>query len=157
MPVSLSEAVQTLLSGNALSWAKFGDQKAGSIQLESPGARRLLQYLLACDRTKVANAGEDLFKGLIAAWQNTSFDPAATAKPASGTTHTGTWRLVRLETANFGGLNLVDGPNFVLSLNGENWCLEGQNGSGKTSLASAIIWALTGLCFRSKARSSRVP
>jgi hypothetical protein len=144
MPVSLSEAIQTLLSGTILSWAKFGDQKAGSIQLATPEARRLLHYLLSCDRTKVANASEDLFDGLIAAWQNTSSDPAIAAKPAGATSHTGTWRLVRMETAGFGGLNLPDGPNFVLILNGENWCLEGQNGSGKTSLASAIIWVLTG-------------
>jgi deoxycytidylate deaminase len=125
------EAVQTLLSGNVLSWAKFGDYKAGSIQLASPGARRLLHYLLSRDRTKIAYASEDLFDGLIAAWQNTSFDPATAAKPAKGTTHTGTWRLARLETSGFGGLNLLDGPDFVLSLNGENWCLEGQNGSGQ--------------------------
>jgi hypothetical protein len=75
--------------------------------------------------------------------RNVSFDPAA-AKPARATARPGRWRLVRLESAGFGGLNLVDGPNFGLSLNGENWCLEGQNGSGKTSVASAIIWALTG-------------
>ena len=30
----------------------------------------------------------------------------------------------------------------------ENWCLEGQNGSGKTSLMSAIIWTLTGKRIR---------
>ena len=144
MPISLSEAVQALLSGNILSWAKFGDQKAGGIQLASPGARRLLHYLLSCDRTKVADAKEDVFGGLIAAWQNTSFDPATAAKPAMGATDTGTWRLARLESSGFGGLNLIDGPDFLLALNGENWCLEGQNGSGKTSLASAIIWALTG-------------
>jgi hypothetical protein len=144
MPVSLSEAAQTLLSGNVLSWAKFGEYKAGSVQLASPGARRLLHYLMSCDRTKVADAREDLFAGLVAAWQNTAIDPATTTKPIRETAHTGTWRLVRLESAGFGGLNLVDGPNLVLALNGENWCLEGQNGSGKTSLASAIIWALTG-------------
>ena len=144
MPVSLSEAAQTLLSGNVLSWAKFGEYKAGSVQLASPGARRLLHYLMSCDRTKVADAREDLFAGLVAAWQNTAIDPATTTKPIRETAHTGTWQLVRLESAGFGGLNLVDGPNLVLALNGENWCLEGQNGSGKTSLASAIIWALTG-------------
>lgn len=144
MPISLSEAVQRLLSGNVLSWANFGDYKAGSMRLASPGARRLLHYLLSCDQTKVADAREDLFGGLIAAWQNTSFDPAAASKPIEAATHTGNWRLARLESAGFGGLNLVDGPNFVLALKGENWCLEGQNGSGKTSLASAIIWSLTG-------------
>ncbi|WP_316234329.1 AAA family ATPase [Bradyrhizobium sp. SZCCHNR1098] len=144
MSISFSDAVQTLLSGNELSWGKFGDFKAGKIQLASPGARRLLQFLVSCDQTKVANANEDLFDGLIAAWNNTSLDPATNAKLAHAKAETGTWRLVRLESAGFGGLNLVDGPNFVLALNGENWCLEGQNGSGKTSIASAIIWTLTG-------------
>ncbi len=144
MPVLLSEAVQTLLSGNVLAWAKFGDFKAGSIQLVSPQARRLLHYLLSCDQSKVAHGSEDLFDGLISAWQNTSFDPATSVKPAEGTTYPGQWRLIHVESAGFGGLNLVDGPNFVLPVNGQNWCLEGQNGSGKTSLASAIIWALTG-------------
>jgi hypothetical protein len=144
MPVSFAVAVQTLLSGDALSWAKFGDFKAGNIQLASPGARRLLHFLLSSDQDKVADAKEELFDGLIAAWQNKSFDPATTVKATTGTTDNGRWRLVRLEAAGFGGLNLVDGPNFVLALNGENWCLEGQNGSGKTSIVSAIIWALTG-------------
>ena len=144
MPVSLSDAVRRLLSGDTLSWGKFGNYKAGTIYLPSSGARRLLLYLLSCDRAKVAEAREDLFGGLIAAWQNTSFDPATAAAPASAATDNGIWRIVRLESHGFGGLNLIDGPNFVLALNGENWCLEGQNGSGKTSLASAIIWALTG-------------
>ena len=144
MPISLSEAVQTLLSGDALSWAKFGDHRPGSIQLASPGARRLLHHLLSCNRAKVAQGNEELFDGVIAAWRNTSFDPAQTTKPIKRAPHSGKWRLVRFESAGFGGLNLVDGPNFVLPVDGENWCLEGQNGSGKTSLVSAIIWALTG-------------
>jgi hypothetical protein len=144
MPVLFSVAVQTLLSGNALSWAKFGDFKAGNIQLVSPGARRLLHFLLSCDQSKVADAKEALFESLITAWQNISFDPAATVKATKATTDNGRWRLVRLESSGFGGLNLMDGPNFVLAVNSENWCLEGQNGSGKTSIASAIIWTLTG-------------
>jgi len=144
MSVSLSQAIQTMLAGDVLSWPKFGEYKAGSLHLSSPGARRLVQFLLACDRTKVAGASEELFDGLITAWEDTSSDPATIAKPGAVEGHSGTWRLARLQSSGFGGLNLVDGPNFVLDLNGENWCLEGQNGSGKTSLASAIIWALTG-------------
>jgi len=31
----------------------------------------------------------------------------------------------------FGGLNLLDGPPFMLAANRENWCLEGPNDSGK--------------------------
>lgn len=144
MSISLSEAIQTLLSGNSLSWGKFGEFKAGSVQLTSPGARRLLHFLLFSPQSKVREANEELFNGLIAAWQNISFDPATGADAPTAKGDNGQWRLTRLESAGFGGLNLVGGPNFVLTLNGENWCLEGQNGSGKTSIASAIIWALTG-------------
>lgn len=144
MPVSLSEPIQVLLSGEPLEWPKFGNYKAGSIQLSSAGSRRLLQYLLSCEPTKVAEAKEELFDDLIAAWQNTSFDPASSNKTKAGATEGGTWRLIRLESAGFGGLNAPDGPEFILLLNAENWCLEGQNGSGKASIASAIIWALTG-------------
>jgi hypothetical protein len=144
MPITLSEAIQRLVSGNVLSWAAFGELKGGHIELTSPGARRLMHFLLTCDHSHVAEGGEELFDGLIAAWRNISFDPATTANAATASADTGSWRLARLESAGFGGLNLVDGPNFVLVLDGENWALEGQNGSGKTSIASAIIWALTG-------------
>lgn len=144
MPISLSEAVQTLLSGNALTWKKFGDIKAGQVQSKSPEVRRLLHYLLSCEKNKVAEASEQLFPGLIAAWKNILFDPADKVTAAESSAAYGRWRLTRIEAAAFGGLDFIDGPNFVLALNGENWCLEGQNGSGKTSIASAVIWALTG-------------
>jgi len=144
MPISLSEAVQTLLSGDPLPWTKFGAQKAGSVQLTTPAARRLFHHLLSCDLAKVTEANETLFDGLINAWKNTAFDPATAAKAKAATVSTATWRLIRLESSGFGGLNVLDGPEFTLPINGENWCLEGQNGSGKTSFASAIIWALTG-------------
>ena len=144
MPTSLSEAVQTLLSGKALAWNKFGEIKGGKIHLSSAEARRLFHYLLSRDKAKVAEASEQLFDGLIAARENKSFDPATGNETAASTLGGGGWRLTRIEASGFGGLNLIDGPNFILALNGQNWCLEGQNGSGKTSIASAIIWALTG-------------
>jgi len=144
MSLSLSEAKRRLLSGDVLPWAKFGDNKAGSVQLARPETRRLLHYLLSCDQAKVAEANEALFDGLTAAWENTAFDPAAASAQSGPVSAAWPWRLARLEASCFGGLNLVDGPTFVVPFGSENWCLEGQNGSGKTSLASAIIWALTG-------------
>ena len=138
MLVSLSEAVRTLLSGNVLSWAKFGNYEAGSVEVASPGARRLLHYLLSCDRTKVADAREDLFVELIAAWQNTSFDPATAVKPTNAVTHSGTWRLNRLEAAGFGGLNLVDGPNFDLALNAAHF--QHRSYKRQPCLTQTAIW-----------------
>jgi hypothetical protein len=144
MSLSLSEAQQRLLSGDVLPWTKFRDNKAGSVQLATPGERRLLHYLLVCDQTRVAEANESLFEGLVAAWENTAFDPASANALSGVIAASGPWRLARLEASGFGGLNLIDGPIFEVPFSGANWCLEGQNGSGKTSIASAIIWAITG-------------
>lgn len=144
MTLSFSEIKQQLLSGDQLTWAKFGENKAGSVHLTSAGARRLLHFLLTCDQSKVAEAHEALFDDLVAAWELESFDPATGTSQSSPTANSGPWRLARLETSGFGGLNQVGGPTFIVPFDELNWCLEGQNGSGKTSLASAIIWALTG-------------
>lgn len=144
MTISLSEATHRLLTGEVQSWKCFGEIKAGEIQLLSPAARRLFHFLLLSDQAKVAAGSEELFGGLIAAWNNSSFDPRLQQPAPPLATGGARWRLAKMEAAGFGGLNLVDGPLFLLAANRENWCLEGQNGSGKTSIASAIIWALTG-------------
>ena len=144
MAISLSEVTRKLLSGEPLSWKSFGEIKAGQIQLLAPAARRLFHFLLCSDKTKVAAGSEELFEGLIAAWNNISFDPASQQTVTDAVAGGARWRLARMEAGGFGGLNLLDGPPFMLAVNRENWCLEGPNGSGKTSIASAIIWALTG-------------
>ena len=91
---------------------------------------------------------EDLFAGLISAWNDSNTDPAADEVEKAEKSRQGTWRLDRIEAAGFGGLTVFGGPTFDLRVNGENWCLEGQNGSGKTSLASVTLWALTGKRIR---------
>ena len=148
MAITLAEARRLLLSGTRLPWPSFGGHKGGSITLDTPGKRRLLEFLLRRDSAQVVQGNESLFPGLIAAWKNDTHDPAAvkTQEISSGTKDS--WRLQRIETSGFGGLNLYGGPVFDLMVNRESWCLEGQNGSGKTSLASAILWALTGRRIR---------
>ena len=84
-----------------LPWTNFRDNKAGSVQLATPGARRLLHYLLACDQTKVIEANESLFEGLIAAWENTAFDPASANALNGAIAASGPWRLARLEASGF--------------------------------------------------------
>ena len=147
MAISFSEARSRLLSGATLSWPKFGDHKAGSISLKTPAQRRVFEYLLTVDSAKLAQGSEELFDGLIASWQAKS-DPGTAAEIQNSKDSQDSWRLHRIQTSGFGGLNLHAGPTFDLWLGGENWCLEGQNGSGKTSLASAIIWTLTGRRIR---------
>ncbi len=147
LSISFAEATAALLNGTTLSWGKFEDHKAGSICLGAPGQRRLLSFLLKRPTTKVAVADESLFAGLIAAWNDTS-DPASSAAHSPTGASVGPWRLTSLEASGFGGLTFFGGPTFTQWIGGENWCLEGQNGSGKSSFANAILWALSGYRVR---------
>lgn len=148
MGISLAQATGLLLAGKELAWNKYRDHKAGSITLDKPEQRRLLEFLLAADSSKAASGDETMFAGLVAAWENEGHDPAKTKIEADGKASAKSWRLDRIEAFGFGGLTIFGGKPFDLYVGGNNWCLEGQNGSGKTSLVSAILWALTGKRIR---------
>ena len=148
MGILLAEATGLLLAGKKLAWNKYNDHKAGSITLDKPEQRRLLEFLLAADSSKVASGDETLFADLVTAWENEDHDPAEAKAETGGKASTQSWRLDRVEAFGFGGLTIFGGKPFDLYVGGNNWCLEGQNGSGKTSLVSAILWALTGKRIR---------
>jgi len=148
MGLSLSEATALLLAGKTLAWKKYKEHTAGSIILDKAEQRRLLEFLLTANPSKVAEGSEALFDGLMTAWENKTYDPANEKAAVGSSTSKQSWRLDRIETFGFGGLTIFGGKPFELHVGGKNWCLEGQNGSGKTSLASAILWALTGKRIR---------
>lgn len=72
------------------------------------------------------------------------------------------WRLTKIEAHRFGGLHrhcgdLGEDPDlFSLDLHPTLTLVRGFNGAGKTSLLSAISWALTGYAYRSQALPSEV-
>ena len=148
MTISFDHATSRLLSGNELSWHASGPSRAGSITLSASGQRRLLKYFLSSNNVEVAQGSDRIFGGIIKAWTDEDSDPTPSVIQIDPAERGGPWRLQTIETTNFGGLNTYDGPTFRLEVEGENWCLEGSNGSGKTLLASAIIWVLTGYLFR---------
>lgn len=148
MTITIADAITTLFSGKTLACPKFGDHKGGSVTLATPDQRRLLHFLLNADVNKVAEGSDTLFPGLIAAFKNTDDDPALAAMPATAEAGTESWRLCRIQTSGFGGLNLFGGREFDLDVDRQSWCLEGQNGSGKTSLVAAIVWCMTGRRMR---------
>ncbi len=121
---------------------------SGSLTLATSGQRRLFAYLMRQDHAAVAHGDEKLFSGLISAWTNVDADPASIETTENQEAIKDVWRLDRIEASGFGGLTLYGGPQFELRVNEKNWCLNGQNGSGKTSIASAILWALTGQRIR---------
>lgn len=146
--ISFTDAVQELLSGGALEWPAFGDHKGGDAQISESGGRRVFQYLLTLDQTQFGDLSDETFDQIVSAWQREE-DPATSveAGPQSASSNE-IWRLDKMETSGFGGLNAFNGPVFEHVFGSESWCLEGQNGSGKTSLVSAIIWAMTGYSIR---------
>lgn len=58
------------------------------------------------------------------------------------------WRLRKVEAIGFGGLNSRSADSFAFDVASRDICIEGQNGSGKTSLANAVLFALTGKIHR---------
>ena len=144
MTITLNEAISALIGGEELSWEASGVFKASTVHLTAAKQRRLADYLLKQEPSQVESADETLFAGLHAAWANEDEDPAVSIQSNFGKGASGPWRLSRIECHGFGGLNGPDGPVFEMDVAGENWCLEGYNGSGKTSLSSLVIWTLTG-------------
>ena len=144
MSISFGQVSERLLSGEELNWPRSGGARAGSIRLAKSGQRRLLSFLLAADSRQVSEGAGELFGGLITAWKDEGVDPMPEVSDTESNANEGPWYLHRIKTTNFGGLNTCGGPAFCLEVGGEDWCLEGSNGSGKTLLASAVIWTLTG-------------
>lgn len=146
--MSLDNVRRVLISGVALEWQKHLGHAAGNITLDTAERRRLFEYLFSRQASDIEDPTDEIFDGLIRAW-GAEGDPAnSDAKLSLHPISADTWRLDKIRTYGFGGLNKFGGPQFVIDVNQETWCIEGQNGSGKTSLTSAIIWALTGQVIR---------
>ncbi len=60
------------------------------------------------------------------------------------------WRIVELKAQNFRGLTDFDGDEFFIKFDGKPFILFGSNGSGKTSILSAIAWCFTGMCIKER-------
>ena len=112
MSASFSEVTKQLLAGQSVAWQKFGDHKAGSIRLEKPEQRRLLEFLLSADTDKVASGDESLFSSLVAVWENKEHDPANVAAAAPTSSDNKSWRSTRVEASGFGGLTIFGGKPF---------------------------------------------
>lgn len=145
---------------NALLTTGVVDIDAGNeapIVLGAPRDRRLAEVVL--DRLRSSPADDlarntEFFDALEAAFVERRGD----VEPESGTTGKAgeteakpdprSWRLKKVETRGFGGLNAASGDIFEFDAAGRDFCIEGQNGSGKSSLANAVLFAMTGKVHR---------
>lgn len=139
---------QDLLKGGAASWVDPSTRRVHSIQLARPEQRRLFALLLRTSVRSASNLDQEFITNLKEALAGDG-DPASEVKEVlvmEGSLRT--WFLKRIETYGFGGVNSCyisrDSRPFSLDVNGESFCFEGPNSSGKSSLVGAITWALTG-------------
>jgi hypothetical protein len=105
--------------------------------------RRLFAYVLQSSVREPKGLSEDFVNRLSIAYAAAN-DPASESGEAASTARTGPWRLQKLETSGFGGLNTCNGPTFSYEFDGESLILQGPNGSGKSSLVGAVLWGMTG-------------
>ena len=102
--------------------------------------------------TWAANVSRELGENLVSAIQN---DPPVVnaLAPSLQDTNLRQLTLKKVEAHRFAGLHKYGTPetppkNFIFDFSKKITLFEGRNGSGKTSLANAIIWALTGEILR---------
>jgi len=137
-----SEIDQELLKGAALPWSDGA--KSVTLQLATPVQRRLFKFLNGSGTRTVKNIQESFITALHAAF-DAAEDPAKDVPPPPpGPPVPGPWRLTRIRTEGFGGINTWKGKPFEYDIDREGLYLDGPNGAGKSSLIGAIIWGLTG-------------
>lgn len=138
-----SDIEQKLLAGLPVVWSD-GSKKPPQMLLGDPKARSLFEFLLSSPVRNPTGLPDAFIDGLANAYENGK-DPAVQAATSAAAPGSATiWRLKRLETEGFGGVNTWNGPVFSFDFDGESMLIEGPNGSGKSSLTGAILWALTG-------------
>lgn len=136
------EIQHALLAGRELAWTNAAGRRE-LIELKDPSQRRLFAYLLQSAVRDPRGLPEDFIAGISAAYA-VEDDPASETDETASTVQTGPWRLQKIETEGFGGINICNGPAFSYAFDGESLILQGPNGSGKSSLVGAVLWAMTG-------------
>lgn len=136
------EIQRALLAGRELAWTNAAGKRE-AIELKDATQRRLFACLLQSSVREPKGLPEDFVSGLSTAYAAEN-DPASETAEMASTSRTGPWRLLKIETEGFGGLNICNGRAFCYEFDGESLILQGPNGSGKSSLVGAVIWAMTG-------------
>lgn len=141
--------VQALTAGGEVGYKAAN--KSLRLSLELPQTRRLFRFLLELRLREAKGLTEGLINALWEAYEGPAEGaagvdeaPVAPAAPLEDGQARPIWRIARVTTKNFGGINLCDGDEFEWDLRSESWLLDGPNGSGKSSLLGAIVWAFSG-------------
>ena len=132
-------------------------EDGGPIVLSAPKGRRLAEVVF--NHLRTSNVDDlakktDFFEALEAMFRE---GPDKTDSDCEERKETGeatekaelrNWRVKKIETKGFGGLNAVFDDVFEFDAACQDFCIEGQNGSGKSSLTNAVLFAMTGKIHR---------
>ena len=148
------EIEDALLRGRAVN---IDSSDGSSIELAAPHGIKLAEVVFDRLRSTDVNdlaTDQGFFEALEAAFRDSSDEPGPDSAACSSSDEATVeadarcWRLKKIETRGFGGLNTVPGDVFEFDARGADSCIEGQNGSGKSSLANAVLFAMTGKIHR---------
>ena len=146
---TLSQVYDTLLTGDTL----VAPDNSVSISLLNARSRALTSVIIKAIEGSTPDAllNNDEF---IQALENAHSDPKdpaqniRTAQAKSEHSPERLWTLYKMTARGFGGLNTDHTNPFEFDIDNKNWILEGQNGTGKSSITNAILFALTGKIYR---------
>ena len=136
------EIQRVLLAGREIAWTNPSGKRE-AIELKDASQRRLFAYLLQSSVRDPKGLPEPFVSGISAA-SAAENDPVSETGETASRAQTGPWRLQKIETEGFGGINTFNGPAFSYEFDGESLILQGPNGSGKSSLVGAVLWAIAG-------------
>ncbi|MCH8917223.1 MAG: AAA family ATPase [Proteobacteria bacterium] len=144
------EIVQTLLRGESV---QIGSGASDAILLATPRACLLASAVFDHLRlNSVESLKEDqTFFEILEGTDTATEDLAPETDRGAVIEGIGSapcWRLLQVRTREFGGLNTIGGEEFLFDVDTESWLIEGQNGTGKSSLANALLFAMTGTFYR---------
>jgi hypothetical protein len=147
--LTLDELVSSLISGRPI------DAQGSGADALPPAARKALAFYARRRQlwwSAPSNVTEPEVRELIDALA--ASDPDASEAPMPTQRSAAMWRPLRVEIEQFGGLHAhcategADPTPLRLNLEKALVACSGRNGAGKSSLANAISWVLTGLIQR---------
>jgi energy-coupling factor transporter ATP-binding protein EcfA2 len=151
---SAKKIERDLLKGQPLKWIDPDSGASDELKLNEKKQRSLLNFLLENSERNSSSLSDSFIEKIKSAYL--SDDDPADAIPDTELISVlkQSWMLHKIETYGFGGINFFENKEFSYEIAGDSVCLEGENGSGKSSLISAIQWALTGQVIKNKPEHS---
>ncbi|MDE0626343.1 MAG: AAA family ATPase [Bryobacterales bacterium] len=157
--VTREEIESTLLTTGTIDTDHAGED---SIVLDGRQGRQLAEIIFRRLRSSTVqnlSKNQGFFKVLEEAFleSDSDYEPSTDDTNVTGNemsvADTRSWRLKKIETRGFGGLNARTDDVFEFDISSRDFCIEGQNGSGKSSLANAVLFAMTGKVHRDQYES----